>query len=55
MKYLIELDSKEMDTFLDIFYAGVTLPVSSQSNTEKGIIRKINEIGMTYEVRLAKR
>lgn len=49
MIHLLKIDDKEMDTFLDIFFNGVTVPVTSQTNAEKRIVNKVTAMGQKYE------
>lgn len=54
MKYILEIDDKECDEFIRVFFNGVTVPVSSGNNAEKRLINKVTALAHKFEKSLVK-
>lgn len=54
MKYTLEIDEREADEFVRIFFNGVSVPYSAAGKREKRLILKVTELAQKYEESLSK-
>lgn len=49
MKYTLEIDEKEADEFIRIFFNGVSAPYSATGRIEKRLVIKVTALAQKYE------